>query len=486
MMFRFSALLAALLFAVGLSSPAEAGTVTFTDAQGISYSADDAVQGDGATVTGYVGTDQSVDIPTTVNIGQTDYAVTTISNLAFYGSQLTSVAIPDSVTTINNFAFAANQLISVTIGDGVISIGDQAFANNDLPSVTIPSGVTTIGASAFYDNQLASVTIPDSVTSLGDGAFSSNMLTSVTIGDGITSIGDGVFISNQLTDVTIPKNVTSIGFDAFGFNQGLATVRFLGDAPTVVDAGSYDGPGASFDTTNTSLLLTYPAEFGDPPTSGGYTTPTWHGYNTASTGSPVTVFNPGPTATITGGALVGSTLTAGENTASPTPTSYAYQWYADGQIINGATNNTFTLTTAQLGKKITVEVIATKDGYTDASDTSAPTASVTNPPVPPVTCGGKTATLKGTAGNDTLTGTAGPDVIAGLGGNDKITGAAGNDLICGGGGNDTLDGGSGTDKLEGGAGGDNIIGGSGSSDRCDGGSGTDSGGSGCETKVSLP
>ena len=108
------------------------------------------------------------------------------------------------------------------------------------------------------------------------------------------------------------------------------------------------------------------------------------------------------------------------------------------------------------------------------------------PPVPPVTCGGKTATLKGTAGNDTLTGTAGPDVIAGLGGNDKITGVAGNDLICGGGGNDTLDGGSGTDKLEGGAGGDNIIGGSGSSDRCDGGSGTDSGGSGCETKVSLP
>ncbi|MEA2491311.1 MAG: hypothetical protein QOH21_3103 [Acidobacteriota bacterium] len=42
------------------------------------------------------------------------------------------------------------------------------------------------------------------------------------------------------------------------------------------------------------------------------------------------------------------------------------------------------------------------------------------------------------------------------------------------------------DKLSGGSDKDTLIGGTGSPDTCDGGSGTDSGGSGCETKISLP
>lgn len=136
---------------------------------------------------------------------------------------------------------------------------------------------------------------------------------------------------------------------------------------------------------------------------------------------------------------------------------------------------------------------------------------VTPPPSPQ--CGGLTATKVGTAGNDTLSGTDGVDVIAGLGGDDTIKGLLGNDIICGGDGTDTIDGGSGADKLYGDAGNDtvnggsgddsldggsgadqvnggsdkdNLIGGTGSPDKCDGGSGTDSGGSGCETRVSLP
>jgi Ca2+-binding RTX toxin-like protein len=137
----------------------------------------------------------------------------------------------------------------------------------------------------------------------------------------------------------------------------------------------------------------------------------------------------------------------------------------------------------------TVKAGAAKDNNQNLNTASTSTDNSVyfgTPPVQPVTCGGRTATMKGTDSNDTLSGTAGPDVIAGLGGNDKITGAAGNDIICGGDGNDTIDGGSGNDTLEGGAGTDNLIGGSGSPDKCDGGSNTDSGGSGCETKVSLP
>jgi Ca2+-binding RTX toxin-like protein len=52
------------------------------------------------------------------------------------------------------------------------------------------------------------------------------------------------------------------------------------------------------------------------------------------------------------------------------------------------------------------------------------------------TCGGTTATIVGTAGDDTLIGSDGDDVIVGQGGNDVIRGSDGNDLICGGPGSD--------------------------------------------------
>ena len=105
--------------------------------------------------------------------------------------------------------------------------------------------------------------------------------------------------------------------------------------------------------------------------------------NAASNGTPrvvisyqVPAFATGPTATISGLPRVGTTLTAGEGNPSPTPDSYQYQWYADGVAIGSATNKTFTLTSAQIGKVITVQVTAIKAGLDNASDTSDPTAPV--------------------------------------------------------------------------------------------------------------
>jgi len=91
-------------------------------------------------------------------------------------------------------------------------------------------------------------------------------------------------------------------------------------------------------------------------------------------------FEPGPTATITGAPRVGSTLTADEGSPAPTPDSFTYQWLANDVAIGGATHKTFTPTSAQNGKTITVVVTAVKLGYTSTSDTSAPTVPVTNLP----------------------------------------------------------------------------------------------------------
>lgn len=76
-------------------------------------------------------------------------------------------------------------------------------------------------------------------------------------------------------------------------------------------------------------------------------------------------------------------------------------------------------------------------------------------------CGGKRATIVGTAGIDNIMGTPGPDVIHGLGGNDTIYGGGGNDIICGGDGDDKLYGDTGDDTLYGGPGRDKLRDGSG-------------------------
>ncbi|WP_327257108.1 hypothetical protein [Streptomyces sp. NBC_01244] len=80
---------------------------------------------------------------------------------------------------------------------------------------------------------------------------------------------------------------------------------------------------------------------------------------------------------ITGTAKVGRVLTASRGTWTPAPTSYTYKWYADGKLITGATRSTFTPTSAQRGKRITVKVTANRTGHMSGTATSGATGAVT-------------------------------------------------------------------------------------------------------------
>jgi hypothetical protein len=79
---------------------------------------------------------------------------------------------------------------------------------------------------------------------------------------------------------------------------------------------------------------------------------------------------------ISGTVKVGKTLKASNGTWSPAPTSYAYQWYANGGAISGATKSSLVLKSAQKGKKITVKVIARRTGHQDGSAVSKATTAV--------------------------------------------------------------------------------------------------------------
>jgi surface antigen len=91
---------------------------------------------------------------------------------------------------------------------------------------------------------------------------------------------------------------------------------------------------------------------------------------------------------ISGAAKVGVALRATSGTWTPTG-SYAYQWFAGGAAVAGATATTFTPTAAQLGKAIQVRVTASRASYVAGASTSAATAAtaagtqtvVTNPAI---------------------------------------------------------------------------------------------------------
>src|SRR6187549_327641 len=94
-------------------------------------------------------------------------------------------------------------------------------------------------------------------------------------------------------------------------------------------------------------------------------------------------------------------------------------------------------------------------------------------PAQAASCGGRHATIVGTAGNDVIVGKKASDVIYGGGGDDRITGGPnGNDRICGGPGDDSVVGGKGYDVLFGDGGNDRLDGESGA-DRLSGGGGDD-------------
>lgn len=97
--------------------------------------------------------------------------------------------------------------------------------------------------------------------------------------------------------------------------------------------------------------------------------------NPLSSGNPpVLTVNPA----ITGTAEVGETLTADDGTfTGDAVITYVWQWFAGGVAIPGATATTFALTSAQLGKVITVRVVATNasgsaSGYSAATTAVAP------------------------------------------------------------------------------------------------------------------
>lgn len=79
---------------------------------------------------------------------------------------------------------------------------------------------------------------------------------------------------------------------------------------------------------------------------------------------------------VSGSAGVGQELLANYSVWRPEPTTVSFQWFADSVAIPGATGDTYTLTSGELGKRVAVQVTGGKEGFATRSAMSNQTAVV--------------------------------------------------------------------------------------------------------------
>jgi hypothetical protein len=79
---------------------------------------------------------------------------------------------------------------------------------------------------------------------------------------------------------------------------------------------------------------------------------------------------------VSGTPMVGSKLTAHAGTWSKTGLTYAYQWYADGEPVSGATGSTYVPVAANHMQHMSVRVTASKRGYVTTHADSADSGAV--------------------------------------------------------------------------------------------------------------
>ncbi len=171
------------------------------DEQGIMYAEIDG----GLSVVGYMGTSDSLIIPSTYN------RLPVIEIGSKINPSLINVVISEGVTRIGSYAFSnCTKLTNINIPDSVESIGQGAFEYcSGLTSIVIPSGVTSIELWTFqYCTSLTSLILPDTLTTIMNNAF---------------------YHCAKLTSIDIPSSVTTIGSSVF-FGSGLTKINYLGTA----------------------------------------------------------------------------------------------------------------------------------------------------------------------------------------------------------------------------------------------------------------
>lgn len=137
--------------------------------------------------------------------------ITCIGEMAFLGSGIISITLPETVKEIEPNAFSnCDTLTTIHIPDNVKRIGEYAFRDcSSLKSITLPSRLKKIEAGTFQNNSITSIIIPDAVTSIAEDAFEDcNFLTAIHIGKSLSSYTDFLnsYNNKKIKQITISKD----------------------------------------------------------------------------------------------------------------------------------------------------------------------------------------------------------------------------------------------------------------------------------------
>lgn len=146
-------------------------------------------------------------------------------------SNLTSVVLSNNLKYIpyRVFSGCSNLQTVKNISSSVISIDDMAFCGTNISFIDIPNSVKSIGNATFaFCRSLQAITIPDSVTSIDQYAFQDcKNLRTVTLSKNLSRLTSDVFIDcENLKTINTRHTKNTLGGSPWGATN--ATVNWLG------------------------------------------------------------------------------------------------------------------------------------------------------------------------------------------------------------------------------------------------------------------
>jgi hypothetical protein len=377
---------------------------------------------------------------TSVRIGN---SVADLGNSAFIRNELTSVTIPASVTYMDRATFVDNPLVSVFMRGAAPTIApaavDGSFGEGTNLTVYYPAASSAGYASPWsgYSTAVAELFETESTPAIVGTAQVGQTLTahagtwsqSPTLSYAWTHAGSGPVLGTAATYVptgtdvsrslTVTVTATAVGYQPRSLTSvattAVASATFaVKPTPTIfgtkqvgqilsVDAGAWPVDavlsyawkrvGSSATVGTTARYAPVGADVGKKLTVS--VTATLSGFTSASkTSAPTTAVVAGtlslaPVPTVSGTKTSGKTLTAVTGTWT-SGVAFTYAWKRSGSTATIGTSARYTLTAADIGKKLTVTVKGTRSGFTSLSKTSVATATVVgasfvSAPVPTIT-----------------------------------------------------------------------------------------------------
>ncbi len=132
---------------------------------------------------------------------------------------LETVSISQTATVIPKSLFSyCTSLTTVKLGPKVTVIDEMAFQGSGISSIIIPQSVKTIGVAAFGGTvNLKSIELP-ALAELSDSLFQNSGISEITVPSTVKKIGGSAFSTNSLKKITFLAPVSEFGYNPFGLS----------------------------------------------------------------------------------------------------------------------------------------------------------------------------------------------------------------------------------------------------------------------------